>query len=105
MAIQTIMKKIGSKRKLENYRGVFLVPVASLIFEKLSKNRINPHLEQNVTKFQTGGVKGEGGLDNLIILRGIIDRAKYVGQELWLTFYDIETCFDSLWLEDCITSL
>ena len=99
---QTIMKKTGSKRKLGNYRGVFLVPVASLVFEKLLKNRISPHLE---TKFQTGGVKGKGVVDNLMILRGIIDHAKYLGQELWLTFYDNEKCFDSLWLEDCINSL
>ena len=42
MVIQTIMKKTGSKRKLGNYRGVFLVPIASLIFEKLLKNRIRP---------------------------------------------------------------
>ena len=55
--IQTIMKKTGSKRKLGNYSSVFLVPVASLIFEKLLKNRISPRLEQNMTKFQTGGVK------------------------------------------------
>ena len=51
MVIQTIMKKTGSKRRLGNYRGVFLVPVASLIFEKLLKNRISHHLEQNMTKF------------------------------------------------------
>ena len=105
MVIQTIMKKTGSKRKLGNYSGVLLVPVASLIFEKLLKNRISPHLEQNMTKFQTGGVKGKGVVDNLMILRGIVDHAKYLGQELWLTFYDIEKCFDSLWLEDCINSL
>ena len=42
---------------------------------------------------------------NLMILRGIIDHAKYLGQELWLTFCDIEKCFDSLWIEDCINSL
>ena len=98
------MKKTGSKRKLGNYRGVFVVPVASLIFEKLLKSRISPHLEQNMTKFQTGGVKGKGVVDNLMILRGITDHAKYLGQELWLTFYDIEKCFDS-WLQDCINSL
>ena len=46
MVMQIIMKKTGSKNKLGNYRGVFLVPVASLIFEKLLKNRISPHLEQ-----------------------------------------------------------
>ena len=27
-----------------------------------------------------------------------------MGKELWLTFYDIEKCFYSLWLEDCINS-
>ena len=79
MAIQTIMKKTGSKRKLGNYRGVFLVPVVSLIFEKLLKKRISPHLEQNMTKFQTSGVKGKGVADNLMILRGMIDHAKYLG--------------------------
>ena len=26
-------------------------------------------------------------------------------EELWITFYDIEKCFDRLWLEDCINSL
>ena len=44
-------------------------------------------------------------LDNLFILRGIINQANYLGKELWLTFYDIEKCFDSLWLVDCINSL
>ena len=24
---------------------------------------------------------------------------------VWVTFYDIEKCFDSLWLQDCIDSL
>ena len=24
---------------------------------------------------------------------------------MWITFYDIKKCFDSLWLEDCINSL
>ena len=105
MVIQTIMKKTGSKRRLGNYRGVFLVPIASLIFEKLLKNRVTPHLEENMTKFQTGARKGKGVVDNLFILRGIIDHAKYLGRELWLTFYDIEQCFDRLWLEDCINSL
>ena len=50
-------------------------------------------------------MKGKGAADNLFIIRGIINHAKYLGKELWLTFYDIEKCFDSLWLEDCINSL
>ena len=58
-----------------------------------------------MTKFQTGGMRGKGVTDNLFILRGIIDHSKYLGKELWISFYDIEKCFDSLWLEDCIYSL
>ena len=26
-------------------------------------------------------------------------------KQLWITFYDKEKCFDSLWLADCINSL
>ena len=50
-------------------------------------------------------MKGKGAMDNLFILRGIINHANYLGKGLWLTFYDTEKCFDSLWLEDCINSL
>ena len=50
-------------------------------------------------------MKGKRVVDNLFILRGIINHADYLGRELWLTFYDTEKCSDSLWLEDCINSL
>ena len=43
--------------------------------------------------------------DNLFILEGVVDHSKYLQKEIWITFYDIEKCFDSLWLEDCINSL
>ena len=82
MCIQTLKKKTGSTRKLSSYCGIFLVPVLSIIFEKLLKNRITPHLEENMTQFQTGGVKGKGVADNLFILRGMIDHSKYLGKEL-----------------------
>ena len=92
-------------RKLSNHRGIFLLPIISIIFEKLLKNRVTPLLEENMTKFQTGGVKNKGVVDNLFVLRGLIDYSKYLKKELWITFYDTEKCFDSLWFEDCINPL
>ena len=50
-------------------------------------------------------MKGKGAVDNLFILRGIVNHANFLGKELWLTFYDTEKCFNSLWLEDCINLL
>ena len=97
--------KERSIRKLSSYRGIFLVPVLSITFEKLLKNRITSHLEENRTQFQAGGVKTKGVVDNLFILRGMIDHSKYLEKELWIKFYDTEKCLDSLWLEDCINCL
>ena len=105
MWIRTLMKQKGSMKDLNNHRGVFIVNISSLIFQKLLKNRISPILNKNMSQFQTGGMKGKGVTDNLFILRGIIDHFKYLGKELCITFYDIEKCFDSLWLADCLNSL
>ena len=105
MYICTLYKQKGSWKELENHRGTFIVVIVSIIFEKVLKNRITPILRENMTKFQTGGIKGKGVVDNLFIMRALISHSLYVNQPLFLTFYDIEKCFDSLWLEDCINSL
>ena len=89
--ITTLKKKKGSFKKLKNYRGI--------IFQKLLKNRINKLLQQNISKFQNGGMKGKGVVDSLFILRATVSHAKYLNKELLITFYDIEKCFDSLWPE------
>ena len=68
------------------------------------KNRITPILRENMTKFQTGGIKGKGVVDNLFIMWALTSHS-CVNQPLFLTFYNIEKCFDSLLLEDCINSL
>ena len=92
--IKTLRKKKGSFKSLKNCRGIFIVPIISIIFEKLLKNRITPILKQNMSNFQNGGSKGKGVVDNLFLLRALIDHSKYMGKQLWHTFYDIEKCFD-----------
>ena len=80
MWVRTIKKKNGSIIDLKSYRGVFIGSIVSLFFETLLNLRITPYLEQNMAKFQTGGMRGKGVTDNLFILRGIIDHSKYVGK-------------------------
>ena len=82
---------------MNNYRGILIVPILSIIFEKRLKNRITPTLQQHMSNFQNGETKGKGVVDNHFILRALFDYAKYLDEELWLTFYDIEKCFDNLW--------
>ena len=74
MYICTLYKQKGSWKELENYRGIFIVVI-------VLKNRITPILRENMPKFQTGGIKGKGVADNLIITRAlIISHSSYVNQ-------------------------
>ena len=57
-----------------------------------------------MSNFQNGGSNGKG-IDDLFILRPLSDLVKYLNKEFWPTFHDIEKCFHSLWLEDCVNSL
>ena len=88
--ITTMFKKKGSWKKLDNYRGIFIVTILQLIYEKVLKNRISGVLQKNMSKFQNGGVKGKSVTDNLFILKGIIDHSKYLGKGVFITLYDTE---------------
>ena len=35
-------------------------------------------------------MRGKGVVDNLFIVRGIIDHAVYLGKQLWITSYDAD---------------
>ena len=69
MWIRTLGKQKGSMKDFNNHKGVFIVNMSSLIFEKLLKNRISPILNKNMSQFQTGGVKGKGVTDNIYFAR------------------------------------
>ena len=102
--ISLIYKNKGSKKELVNYRGIFLTIIVSKVFEGLLKTRMATNLQQ-VSPFQAGSRSNRGPPDNTFLLRGCIDHQKYLGRGLYITAYDFEQAFDSLWLQDCILSL
>ena len=102
--ISLIYKNKGSKKELVNYRGIFLTVVVSKVFESLLKKRISKELS-DVNLQQAGSRSNRSPPDNTFLLRGCIDHQKYLGGCLYITTYDFEQAFDSLWLQDCILSL
>ena len=78
--MKTLKKKKGSPKILDNYGEIFVVSIRSIILEKLIKNRIRSTLRNNISQFQSGGMKGRGLVDNLFIIRSVIDHALYVGK-------------------------
>ena len=102
--IVTIFKNKGSRKVLKYYRGIFLGDILTKILEKVIKSRIQDKLN-NINILQAGSRTNRGPADSLFILNGTIDHAKYLKKRLYITFYDYTTCFDSLWLDDCMISL
>lgn len=58
-----------------------------------------------MSNLQCGGKKNRSTADQLFVLRAILDYNKYLNNEIYLIFGDIEKCFDKLWLKDCINEL
>jgi exonuclease III len=104
MKIVTIFKKKCSKKILKYYRGIFLATVVSKIFEGLIKGRIEPDLRQ-VNILQAGARSNRGPGDQLFLACGCIDHYVATKQPLYITTYDYEQAFDSLWVEKCILAL
>ena len=102
--IVTIYKQKGSKKRLKFYRGIFLTVVVSKIFELMVKERIEDKL-RDVNLLQAGSRRNRGAPDNVFLFRACVDHHKFTKKPLYVTAYDFEQAFDSLWLEDCILSL
>ena len=58
------IRKKGTKRKCENYRGITLLPTGYKLFANIIRNRLNEHLEDEMVEEQCGFRKGRSSRRN-----------------------------------------
>lgn len=58
-----------------------------------------------INQLQCGLRKGISTADNIFIVNSLIDHSLYLNKTIYILSYYYATCFDSLWLEDCLLSL
>ena len=79
---------------MANKRGIFLTNSLSKLYEKVlallttEKVKINEH--------QCGGQKGCGMIDNMIMMRSVMDNNRRLNRKTYCYFADAYTCFDKL---------
>ena len=95
--------KKNSKLKMKNKRGLFLTNVISKIIERIIKKRNVD--EKRADEMQNGGKRRRAPIDNQMMVWSIVERNKYLHQDTYLVFIDMEKCFDKIWLEDGIIEL
>ena len=104
MSIKSIHNK-GPKMKMPNKRGLFLTNVVGKIFERVIKRRNKEPFDEGLSPNQTGGRTKRSGVDNLLVVLSVVERNTYLNKTTYLTFADVQKCFDSLWLDDGIKDL
>ena len=104
--ISSIWKKKGSRNNFESYRGIFRVTIFRSILDRLIYNDEYENLDKNLTDCNVGARKERNIRDNIFVINAIINRIrKTKNQEVDFQVYDIEKCFDKLWLHEVINCL
>ena len=104
--ISSIWKLKGSRSDFDNYRGVFRVTIFRSILDKLIYNDEYDKIDENLSDCNVGARKKRNIRDNIFVINAIINSLKKKPQEaLDFQVYDVEKCFDALWLHEVINCL
>ena len=104
--ISSIWKRKGSRNDFEFYRGIFRVTVFRSILDRLIYNDEISNLDSNLTDSNVGARKQRNIRDNIFTMNAILNSiAKEKDEAIDVQIYDIEKCFDSLWLQEVINCL
>ena len=104
--ITSIYKKSGSRLSLDNDRGIFILSVLKKIIDRLLYNDMFEEIDINMSDSNIGGRKNKNIKNHLFIIYGIINSViKGEANPIDVQIYDIQKCFDALWLEESMNDL
>ena len=104
--ISSIWKKKNSRNDFENYRGIFRVNIFRSILDRLIYNDEYATIESSLTDSNVGARRGRNIRDNIFVMNAITNYViKEKSEPIDIQVYDVEKCFDSLWLQECINDL
>ena len=104
--ISSIWKQKKSKNEFDSYRGIFRLTVFRSILDRLIYNDEYKNIVRNLTDANVGARKNRNIKDNIFVMNAIFNSmSKDNGENLDCQVYDVETCFDALWLHEVVNCL
>ena len=104
--ITTIYKKKGSRHEINNDRGIFVVSVMRMNLDSLIYEEKYPLVDSQMSDSNICARKNRNIRDHLFIVNGIINSVLNGNDDsVDIQIYDVEKCFDALWLEDCMMDI
>ncbi len=91
-----LFKNKGDKTKCDNYRGISLLVVASKLFTRVILNRIQTLIDGQLLKQQAGFRANRSTIDQIFVLKMIMEKAREFNKTLFMCFIDIQKAYDSV---------
>jgi len=88
--------KKGNLQECGNWRGVTLLPLVSKVLSKILINRIQTGVDPSLRKEQAGFRRGRGTVNQIFILRNILEQVNEWNATMYIHFVDFEKAFDSI---------
>ena len=88
--------KKGNLQDCGNWRGVTLLTLASKVFSKILVNRIQAGTDHALRKEQAGFRRGRGTVEQIFVLRNILEQANEWNATLYIQYVDFAKAFDSV---------
>ena len=102
--IKNIYKGKGSKKDLNNYRGIILNSHLLKMMEKIIESKEIEKLE-DMSDYQCGARKGKSVREHHFVIRNVIEEAKVKKEEITAVYFDISKCFDKMVLKEVMKEL
>ena len=90
------LPKKGDLQLMTNYRGIILMSIAAKTYNRILLNRIRGPIDALLRKNQAGFRTGRSCIQQINILRRIMDGAHRDDIPLFITFVDFKKAFDSI---------
>ena len=104
--ISSLWKKKGSRNEFDHYRGIFRVTIFRSILDRLIYNDEIGNIDKHLIDCNVGARKHRNIRDNIFVMNAIKNTiSKEKKETVDFQIYDIEKCFDKLWLHEVINCL
>jgi hypothetical protein len=87
----------GDQNKCERYREIMLLSCIHKVLSRIISNRLTEYAEKIIGVCQNGFRINRGTVDNILILRQIIEKAFEYNTQIGIWLIDFRQAFDSIY--------
>ena len=95
-ATLVLLHEKKDKKICDNYRGVALISVPGKALALILLERLQTIIEPQLLEAQCGFPKGRGTVDQISVVRQVVERAKEYHTPVCMSFVDLTKAYDSV---------